>query len=86
MKALLVQFFFKPKSFNSLDICNTIIFNLILGQLDKAQQLCIKVGQPWRAATLEGWKLFHDPNYERDNADEKLPVEGNKNRDIWLVR
>jgi hypothetical protein len=60
------------------------LFTLIRsGQLDKAQQLCIKIGQAWRAATLEGWKLYHDPNYERNMGEEKLPVEGNRNRDIW---
>jgi nuclear pore complex protein Nup107 len=60
------------------------LFSLIRsGQLDRAQQLCVKVGQPWRAATLEGWKLFHDPNYEENLGGEKLPVEGNRNRDIW---
>ena len=30
----------------------------------KAQHLCEKCGQSWRAATLEGWKLWHDPNVE----------------------
>ena len=33
------------------------------GQLTEAQELCVKCGQAWRAATLEGWKLYHDPNY-----------------------
>ena len=37
---------------------------------------------------MEGWKLFHDPNYGRCSSgggglEDKLPVEGNKNRDIW---
>ena len=32
------------------------------GQMSKAQELCLRVGQPWRAAALEGWKLYHDPN------------------------
>ena len=58
------------------------------GLLDTAQDLCIRVGQPWRSACLEGWKLFHDPNYGRCSSsggglEDKLPVEGNKNRDIW---
>lgn len=58
------------------------------GLLETAQDLCIRVGQPWRAACLEGWKLFHDPNYGRGSIgggglEDKLPVEGNKNRDIW---
>ena len=30
----------------------------------EAQHLCEKCGQSWRAATLEGWKLWHDPNVE----------------------
>ena len=58
------------------------------GLLETAQDLCIRVGQPWRAACLEGWKLFHDPNYGKCSTgggglEDKLPVEGNKNRDIW---
>lgn len=28
----------------------------------QAQRLCKRCGQAWRAATLEGWKLYHDPN------------------------
>lgn len=28
----------------------------------QAQRLCIRCGQAWRAVTLEGWKLYHDPN------------------------
>ena len=35
------------------------------GQLPEAQELCVKCGQSWRAATLEGWKLHHDPNHGR---------------------
>ena len=55
------------------------------GLLETAQDICIRMGQSWRAAALEGWKLFHDPNYETGNqgVDEKLVSEGNKNRDIW---
>ena len=46
------------------------------------QDLCIRLGQAWRAATLEGWKLFHDPNYQSgtDGHGDKLPTEGNKYR------
>jgi hypothetical protein len=32
------------------------------GQIDEAHRVCIKVGQMWRAATLNGWRLYHDPN------------------------
>ncbi|XP_043196075.1 nuclear pore complex protein Nup107-like [Amphibalanus amphitrite] len=54
------------------------------GQMSKAQELCLRVGQPWRAATLEGWKLAHDPNYE-DPASEPRPVQGNPLRDLWKL-
>ncbi|MCJ8742943.1 hypothetical protein PDJAM_G00088120 [Pangasius djambal] len=40
------------------------IYTLIrAGMTDEAQRLCKRCGQAWRAATLEGWKLYHDPNY-----------------------
>ena len=32
------------------------------GQMEEAQRLCKKCGQAWRAATLEGWRLYHDQN------------------------
>ena len=55
------------------------------GLLEDGQDLCIKVGQAWRAATLEGWKLYHDPNYQSGTGGDgdRLPVEGNKHRDVW---
>ena len=33
------------------------------GQLTQAQELCVQLGESWRAASIEGWKLYHDPNY-----------------------
>jgi len=55
------------------------------GLLEEGQDLCVKVGQSWRAATLEGWRLYHDPNFETGTGGQgdKLPVEGNKHRDVW---
>jgi len=55
------------------------------GLLEEGQDLCVRVGQSWRAATLEGWRLYHDPNYESGTGGQgdKLPVEGNKHRDVW---
>ncbi|KAK2172581.1 hypothetical protein NP493_941g02002 [Ridgeia piscesae] len=54
------------------------------GQLSEAQRFLMKVGQSWRAATLEGWKLYHDPNYESLGPDGVLRnPEGNMHRDIW---
>ena len=59
----------------------------------QAQTLCRHCGMPWRAASLEGWRLFHDANFDRVDAesaamadeDEGLvaDVEGNWTRDIW---
>ena len=42
----------------------------------------MRLGQPWRAASMEGWRLYHDPNYESgtDGRGDKLPVEGNLHR------
>uniref|UniRef100_A0A3Q2ZST4 Nuclear pore complex protein n=1 Tax=Kryptolebias marmoratus TaxID=37003 RepID=A0A3Q2ZST4_KRYMA len=59
------------------------LFTLIrAGMTDEAQRLCKRCGQAWRAATLEGWKLYHDPN--RTSGSLALqPVEGNPNRGIW---
>ncbi|XP_035222943.1 nuclear pore complex protein Nup107-like isoform X2 [Stegodyphus dumicola] len=55
------------------------------GKLDDAQQLAERFGEPWLAAALEGWRLFHDPNYDNEvmEGQELQPVEGNKYRDLW---
>ncbi|KAF6723325.1 Nuclear pore complex protein Nup107 [Oryzias melastigma] len=52
------------------------------GMTDEAQRLCKRCGQAWRAATLEGWKLYHDPNMTSGGL-ELQPVEGNPQRGIW---
>nr|XP_038039752.1 LOW QUALITY PROTEIN: nuclear pore complex protein Nup107 [Anas platyrhynchos] len=60
------------------------LFTLIrAGMKDEAQRLCKRCGQAWRAATLEGWKLYHDPN--RNGGRELEPVEGNPYRCIWKI-
>ncbi|KAG5673126.1 hypothetical protein PVAND_003200 [Polypedilum vanderplanki] len=61
------------------------IFNCIRqGKIDEAQSLCEHCGQPWQAALLEGWRLFHDPNYYTNETKAvKLPIEGNPRRDLW---
>lgn len=55
------------------------------GKVDEAQRLCEHSGQPWQAALLEGWHLFHDPNFDslESSKDIKSPVEGNPRRDLW---
>uniref|UniRef100_A0AAZ3SFW6 Nuclear pore complex protein n=1 Tax=Oncorhynchus tshawytscha TaxID=74940 RepID=A0AAZ3SFW6_ONCTS len=60
------------------------LFTLLrAGMTDEAQRLCKRCGQAWRAATLEGWKLYHDPNI--NGGAELLPVEGNPQRCVWKV-
>ncbi|XP_076188614.1 nuclear pore complex protein Nup107 isoform X2 [Aptenodytes patagonicus] len=60
------------------------LFTLIrAGMTDEAQRLCKRCGQAWRAATLEGWKLYHDPNI--NGGKELEPVQGNPYRCIWKV-
>ncbi|KAJ8402438.1 hypothetical protein AAFF_G00369270 [Aldrovandia affinis] len=54
------------------------------GMMDEAQRLCKRCGQSWRAATLEGWKLYHDPN-NNGGGMELQPVEGNPQRGVWKV-
>lgn len=54
------------------------------GKLEEAQGLCERSKQFWRAATLEGWKLWHDPNVnEGSNNTTLAATEGNENRDLW---
>ncbi|XP_051547167.1 nuclear pore complex protein Nup107 [Myxocyprinus asiaticus] len=61
------------------------LFNLVrAGMTDEAQRLCKRCGQAWRAATLEGWKLYHDPNIN-GGGGELQPVEGNPHRSVWKV-
>lgn len=61
------------------------LFNLIrAGMTDEAQRLCKRCGQAWRAATLEGWKLYHDPNIS-EGGGQLQPVEGNPHRSVWKV-
>ncbi|XP_075713041.1 nuclear pore complex protein Nup107 isoform X2 [Rhinoderma darwinii] len=58
------------------------LFALIrAGMTDEAQRLCKRCGQAWRAATLEGWKLYHDPNIKKGG--ELQQVEGNPYRCVW---
>ncbi|KAK1166769.1 nuclear pore complex protein Nup107-like [Acipenser oxyrinchus oxyrinchus] len=58
------------------------LFTLIrAGMTEEAQRLCKRCGQAWRAATLEGWKLHHDPNIS--GGVELQPVEGNPHRCVW---
>lgn len=59
------------------------------GDLEQAQEFLFKVGQSWRAATLEGGKLYGDKNYGGQDdgmgEEEVMLNEGNGNRDIWRL-
>jgi nuclear pore complex protein Nup107 len=74
------------------------LFKLVrAGDLKQLKALCIKTGNTWRAATLEGFNLFNDFNYshlngefEGDDDDTKENGlnrihfnKGNPNRDLW---
>lgn len=48
-------------------VLSQIVFNKIrCGKLDEAQQICMSSRHAWRAALLEGWKLYHNPNIKDD--------------------
>ncbi|KAG8236701.1 hypothetical protein J437_LFUL016880, partial [Ladona fulva] len=68
-------------------LARQIFLLLRCGQLGRAQALCCHCGQEWRAATLDGWRLFHDSNYNLPHIPhtQKTQVEGNPNRDIWKL-
>lgn len=54
------------------------------GKMDMAEKMCVECGQAWRAASLQGWKLYHDPNFEGLGAEcQRSPVLGNPYRDVW---
>ncbi|CCF49257.1 hypothetical protein NDA11_004835 [Ustilago hordei] len=52
------------------------------GRLDAAFDLCHQTDQSWRAATLRGAMLYHDPAVSLDLQDIDRVV-GNRNRPLW---
>ena len=63
-----------------------IFMFLRAGKLEDAKKLCIKYGQSWRAATLDGWRLWHDPNFDALSVDGEIGVtEGNPYELFWKV-
>ncbi|XP_030848911.1 nuclear pore complex protein Nup107-like isoform X1 [Strongylocentrotus purpuratus] len=61
-----------------------VFANIRAGKLEEAQRLCKESGQAWRAASLEGWRLYHDRNMTSVHTSGDLaPIEGNMYRDIW---
>lgn len=66
---------------NEIRLLRSVFAHVRSGQLLAAENLCVKSGHHWRAATLEGWKLHHDPN-PRDPS-QLQPISGNPYRDVW---
>lgn len=65
-------------------LLQTVFVYIRAGRLQESQDICREHGQAWRAATLEGWKLHHDPNFESVGEEGQIrAVEGNPYRDIW---
>ena len=63
-----------------------IFMFLRAGKLDDAKKLCVKYGQSWRAATLDGWRLWHDPNFDSVSVgSEIILTEGNPFELFWKV-
>jgi len=56
------------------------------GQVKEAQMFCRKHDQFWRAATLAGSELYHNPRLlsKDSNFDEGLETVGNQNRFVYL--
>ena len=61
-------------------LCN-VLACVRSGQVSLAQELCVRAGHHWRAASLEGWKLHHDPNPK--DPSQRQPIIGNPYR--WVV-
>ena len=71
---------------DEMEFAQLLFIYIRAGMLQNAQEICEQSGQPWRAATLEGWKLFHDPNIATNvnmASAEIKPTEGNQNRALW---
>lgn len=67
---------FRKRSIKQYIRTEQILFEIRQGRLDEAGALCERVGQYWRAAVLEGWRLHHDPNYkEVESSSEKVSLE-----------
>ena len=75
-------------SLNDLDLndenelLNVIYDHIRAGRIVEAQEICIKHGQAWRAAALEGFRLYHDPNFVCSSKNFSL-TNGNPTRQFW---
>uniref|UniRef100_A0A182PSM0 Nuclear pore complex protein n=1 Tax=Anopheles epiroticus TaxID=199890 RepID=A0A182PSM0_9DIPT len=69
---------------DQMQLAKQVFFDIRQGRLKHAQLKCENYGQAWKAAMLEGWRLHHDPNYDKENVTlSRDPIEGNPRRDLW---
>ncbi|XP_065218253.1 nuclear pore complex protein Nup107 [Planococcus citri] len=61
-----------------------IFLEIRCGRLNKAVEICCLCGHKWRAAILQGWMLFNDPNFKSSDG-ALISAFGNPHRDIWRV-
>ncbi|XKL69259.1 hypothetical protein PGB90_007028 [Kerria lacca] len=59
-----------------------VFLEIRCGRLHKALEICNLCGHKWRAAILQGWMLYNDPNYKNSD-DTVISAFGNPHRDIW---
>lgn len=62
---------------DSVRLSRCIFEEVRQGNIDEAMALCKYCGQTWRAAILEGWRLYEDPNYEQTTATHNMTTAGN---------
>lgn len=60
---------------DSVRLSRCIFEEIRQGNVDEAMALCKFCGQTWRAAILEGWRLYEDPNYGPQSATRTNNLE-----------
>ncbi|KAH9116758.1 hypothetical protein AeMF1_009328 [Aphanomyces euteiches] len=65
---------------DEVDLLKNVWLLLRAGQLSEASNLCIQLGQPWRAVTLTGGGI---PGSDKENDDASLSRWGNPFRILW---
>ena len=68
---------------DDMRLLGSMFARLRCGQLMEAQQLCFRAGQPFRAAMLEGWKLYHDSNMKLKSSEAE--TKGITYPSIWRL-
>lgn len=64
-------------------LLDQIYLEIRCGRLNKALEICNLCGHKWRAAILQGWMLFNDPNYKCSD-DSVISAFGNPHRFVEI--